>query len=739
MQTLDLDQIPDFELGIDAASMDALRSGACFDPHAILGAHPATIQGVSGTVLRAFHPDATWAECVMAEGSSRPMRTLGGGIFAVFVPGAGRLDYRFRFHFADGGAWERVDPYRFTPTVGEIDLHLFNEGTHQKLWLVLGAHLRIIDGVQGTSFAVWAPNAQRVSVVGEFNRWDGRLFPMRALGSSGVWEIFIPSVEAGALYKYELRTQEGAIRIKTDPFARLMEMPPETASIVTESDYRWGDGAWMKRRAEVDILREPVSIYEVHLGSWARVPEEGNRWLGYREIAPKLVEHVKRLGFTHIEFMPLSEHAYYPSWGYQITGYYAPTVRYGSPDDLRYLVDYCHQHGVGVLMDWVPAHFPKDDFALRRFDGTALYEHEDTRRGEHPDWGTLIFNYGRAEVKSFLLANALYWLEEFHIDGLRVDAVASMLYLDYSRKDGEWVPNPYGGRENIEAIELLRATNETIRARVPGAFTMAEESTAWGGVSRPASEGGLGFTFKWNMGWMHDTLIFFSKEPVHRKYHLDQLTFAMLYEHTEHFINSISHDEVTHGKGSLIEKMPGDFWQKLANLRLLLTYQATRPGKQLIFMGTEFGQHNEWYHETSLDWHIASHPQRMALQEFISELHKVYQANPVFWRTDPDPESFEWIDCSDKDNSVVTYVRKEGDDHVLVVFNFTPVPRDEYRIGCPRMARYRELLCTDDVRFGGSEFETLAGIEAEPVPSHNRLQSLNVRLPPLGAVILKPV
>ncbi len=721
------------------AHIEALILDRLHDPHTVLGAHPARLGSTDGVVVRAYHPDAVGCT-LLVNNEGRPMTLLSGGVFAAFIPGARLpLTYRFRFHFADGEDWERDDPYRFLPTLGEIDQHLISEGTHRRLWDVLGAHARTREGTAGTAFAVWAPGAKRVSVVGGFNRWDGRVYPMRALGSTGVWELFIPGVGVGELYKFEIKTPDDTLRIKTDPMAREMEAPPATASRITESRYTWGDEAWMQARAARDIRREPVAIYEIHAGSWARVPEEGNRSLSYRELAPRLVAHVQRLGFTHVELMPIAEHAFYPSWGYQVTGYYAPTARYGTPDDFRFFVDYCHQHGIGVIVDWVPAHFPRDDFSLRRFDGTALYEHEDARRGEHPDWGTLIFNYGRREVSNFLAANALYWLKEFHIDGLRVDAVASMLYLDYSRKEGEWVPNPYGGRENLEAIEFLRSVNHLIREEVPGAFTVAEESTAWGGITRLPEEGGLGFTFKWNMGWMHDTLAFFSKEPVHRKYHVDQLTFAMLYENTESFINAISHDEVVHGKGALVEKMPGDFWQKLANLRLLLTYQYTRPGKELMFMGTEFAQHNEWNHDASIDWHIAEHPQRRALQDFLAELGRLYRATPALWRSDPQPESFEWIDCNDKDNTVLSFLRRDGNDVAIVVLNFTPVPRPEYRIGVPLPGRYVEKLSSDDLRFGGSEFETLSVVEADPVPTHNRPYSLKLRIPPLGGLILTPL
>jgi len=724
---------------VQASDLRAFAAGQRHQPHSLLGLHAAELYGTRGTIVRAFHPDAAGCELLRPDNSPAAMVPLGEGLFAVFVPHVEPpFAYRLRFHFDSAGTWERDDPYRFLPTLGDLDLHLFGEGTHRRSWQVLGSHVRTIDGTTGTAFAVWAPNAKGVSIVGDFNRWDGRLYPMRSLGSSGIWELFVPGVGVGALYKYEIRTREGELRTKTDPYGREMELPPATATRITESNYAWHDEQWMQARLAKDMTREPMSVYEMHMGSWARVPEEDHRWLTYRELAPRLVNHVKLLGFTHIELMPVAEHAFYPSWGYQVTGYFAPTARYGTPDDFRHFVDYCHQNGVGVIVDWVPAHFPKDDFSLRRFDGTPLYEHEDPRRGEHPDWGTLIFNYGRTEVRNFLVANALYWLEEFHIDGLRVDAVASMLYLDYSRKEGEWMPNPYGGRENVEAIDFLRAFNSAVHEDAPGAFTIAEESTAWGGVTRPPSEGGLGFTFKWNMGWMHDTLNFFSKEPVHRKHHMDQLTFSMLYEYTERFINSISHDEVVHGKGALIEKMPGDFWQKLANLRLLLAYQYTRPGKQLMFMGTEFAQHHEWNVDASLDWHIADHPQRQELQRYLTELSRYYMQTPALWRSDPDTFGFEWIDCSDKDNTVLSYMRRDVDKFVIVVLNFTPVPRQGYRIGVPRSGRYVERLSTDDQRFGGSEFQTFAVVDADPVPAHNREWSLALNLPPLGALILEP-
>jgi 1,4-alpha-glucan branching enzyme len=714
-------------LAVDPGEAESLRHGLHANPHHVLGAHSVPSEQGRGVVVRAFHPDATGAECLLGADQAEQMTPLGGGLFAAHLPEEGLpLRYRLRFRFPDGAAWERDDPYRFLPGIGDLDLHLFNEGTHRRLWQVLGAHPCDRDGVRGTRFAVWAPNARGVSVVGDFCRWDGRLFPMRVLGSSGIFELFVPGVGAGDL------------RLKTDPFAAAMELPPHQASRVVRSAYVWGDHAWQEGREKRDPSREPLSIYEVHLGSWARILEESQRSPTYRELAPRLVEHVKRLGFTHVELLPVMEHAFYGSWGYQVTGYFAPTARYGAPDDLRYFVDHCHQNGIGVLLDWVPAHFPKDDFSLRRFDGTALFEHEDPRRGEHPDWGTLIFNYGRPEVRNFLVANALYWLEEFHADGLRVDAVASMLYLDYSRREGEWLPNPLGGRENLDAIDFLRLMNDTVHGEVPGALTIAEESTAWAGVTKPTAEGGLGFSFKWNMGWMHDTLVYFAKEPVHRRHHQDQLTFAMIYEYSERFINPLSHDEVVHGKGSLLGKMPGDTWQKLANLRALLTYQYTRPGKNLLFMGTELAPDREWNHDASLDWHLVSDPPRQAFGRFVEELGRLYLETPALWRRDPDPEGFTWIDASDRDQSIISYVRRDEDSEVLVVLNLTPVPRAGYRVGAPRPGRWIRRFSSDDRRFGGSEFETLAEAATEPVPLHGQQQSLQLHLPPLGALVLIP-
>ena len=729
--------------GVSRDELARLTAGEHSSPHAILGAHRATVRGEDGVIVRALIPGARTVECCVETGEVFPMSREAEGladVYAVFMPGKMLpLAYRLRSHYPDGLVWEREDPYRFLPTLGDVDLHLFNEGTHRELWKKLGAHVRTMDGVPGVSFALWAPNARRVSVVGDFCGWDGRIFPMRMMGSSGVWELFVPDIAPGALYKFELLTREGALRLKTDPFAAKMEQTPGTASIVqAEGTYRWNDAAWMQARRNADHLRSPMSIYEVHLGSWARVPEQGNRELSYSESAPRLAEHVVSLGFTHVELMPVMEHPFFGSWGYQVSGYYAPTSRYGTPDDFRYLVDTLHQHGIGVILDWVPAHFPKDDYALRRFDGTALYEHEDPRLGEHPDWGTLIFNFGRNEVRNFLVANALYWLNEFHADGLRVDAVASMLYLDYSRKTGEWMRNRYGGRENLEATEFLKQFNEAVRTDAPGCVTIAEESTAWPGVTTPVLEDGLGFTFKWNMGWMHDTLAYFSRDPVHRRFHHDQLTFAMLYEYSEHFIMPLSHDEVVHLKGSLLEKMPGDEWQQLANLRLLLGYMFTRPGKKLVFMGTELATWSEWSHDASLDWHLRDDPRRAAFGRYLSHLATLYKQEPALWREDHTWDGFAWIDVADRENSVLSYVRRAGDSHVVVVLNLTPVPRERYRIGMPAAGWYERLLSSDDLEWGGSGFGAVAGVDTQPAAFHGYAQSIEITLPPLSALVFAP-
>ena len=746
--------------GLAGHDVARLLAGDHADPHALLGAHPAArVAGgvrTEGLSVRAYHPDAVAAELLPADGAtpadgSAPaggtapvtMERVAEGLFAAFVPGAAfPFRYRVRYRFANGEAWERDDPYRFAPTVGAVDVHLFAEGTHRRLWELLGARPMEVDGTAGTRFAVWAPNARRVSVVGHFNRWDGRVCPMRRLGSSGIWELFVPGVQPGELYKYELITREGQPRIKTDPFARMLEQPPGNASIVVPEDaYAWRDDAWMTARASRPgeaLASEPVAIYEVHLGSWARVPEEDNRSLSYREIAPRLAGHVVAHGFTHVELLPVSEHPFEGSWGYQVSGYWAPTSRFGTPDDFRYFVDTLHQAGVGIIVDWVPAHFPKDDWALRRFDGTALYEHEDPRLGEHPDWGTLIFNYGRNEVRNFLVANALFWLREFHVDGLRVDAVASMLYLDYSRQPGQWLRNRFGGRENLDAIDFLRTVNDVVHAEEPGCFTVAEESTAWPGVTAPTAGGGLGFTFKWNMGWMHDTLQYFETDPLYRRWHQDRLTFAMIYEYSERFVMPLSHDEVVHLKRALVEKMPGDDWQRFANLRALIAYQYTRPGKKLLFMGAELAQRREWNHDSSVDWHLLGEDRHARFAAFVAELGRLYKATPALWRRDHEPSGFSWIDVADQMNSVLSYMRCDGDDHAMVVLNLTPVPHEEYRVGAPSAGTYLLALDSDDARFGGSGFGAHVRVQTEPSPFHGYPQSLRLRLPPLGVVVLVP-
>ena len=627
--------------------------------------------------------------------------------------------------------------------IGEHDLWLLGEGRHRRLWRCLGAHPREVDGVAGTVFAVWAPNAKRVAVVGDFNDWDGGRHVLVPAGA-GVWAAFVPEVGAGALYKFEVEGADRVVRNKTDPLGASTEQPPGHASIVhAASSFRWRDGRWMKALGKRDPVGSPLSIYEVHLGSWIRSSaSEGHRSLSYREIAPKLADHVAELGFTHVELLPVMEHPFGGSWGYQVTGFFAPTSRYGTPDDLRFLIDTLHRRGIGVILDWVPAHFPGDDHGLARFDGTALYEHEDPRRGFHPDWDTLIFNYGRHEVDSFLLSSALYWLEEFHADGLRVDAVTSMLYLDYSRPAGEWLPNKHGGRENLEAIALLKTLNQAVAEEYPGRMVIAEESTEWPGVTKPVSEGGLGFTFKWNMGWMHDTLSYFREDPIHRGWHADKLTFAQLYEHSERFVMPLSHDECVHGKGSLLSRMPGDEWQQFANLRLLLAWQFTRPSKQLLFMGTELAPRREWDHDLSLDWDLGRDPPRAGLHRFLCALGHLYRDHPCFWSGDRDHRTFEWIDCSDRENSTYSFLRFRADwkQHVVVVMNMTPIPRDGYRIGVPvDHGQYDVILCSDDREFHGSEVDIPRRHEVHAHSHHGRPGSVVLRLPPLGALVLAPV
>ena len=624
--------------------------------------------------------------------------------------------------------------------LSDHDLYLFNEGSHVKLYERLGSHTRTNDVSEGTNFAVWAPDAEKVSVIGSFNGWNTTSHYLQPRGSSGIWEGFIPQVRRGESYKYHVVSRyHGYMADKADPFAFHGEVAPSTASIVWDLDYEWRDQEWMSARASRNSLNAPMSVYEVHFGSWRRVPEENNRFLNYREMAPKLTEYVEQMGFTHVEFLPLTEHPFYGSWGYQTTGYFAATSRYGTPQDLMYLIDYLHQHRIAVILDWVPSHFPTDEFGLGYFDGTHLYEHSDPRKGIHKDWDSFIFNYGRHEVRSFLLSSAMFWLDRYHIDGLRVDAVASMLYLDYSRKEGEWIPNEFGGRENLEAIELLRRVNSEVYKHHGDVQTIAEESTAWPMVSRPNYVGGLGFGLKWDMGWMHDTLKYISLDPVYRKYHHNDLTFRMIYAWHENFVLPLSHDEVVHGKGSLLGKMPGDLWQKFANLRLLYGYMYAQPAKKLLFMGGEFGQWAEWSHESSLEWHLLQHDSHRQLQQWVSDLNRVYRAERALYELDCDAAGFEWIDGSDSQQSMLSFMRKSrgGDEIVVAIFNFTPVPRHNYRVGVPRDGHWQEILNSDAKSYGGADFGNLGGAEAQEVSSHGRQYSLNLIIPPLGAVFFK--
>lgn len=629
----------------------------------------------------------------------------------------------------------------------DFDLHLIGEGTHYKNYEKLGAHVVEVASesgyIKGVHFAVWAPNAKRVSVIGDFNHWDGKKHPMKLLGDSGIWEIFIPGLDEGELYKFEVKSKyKGYKEQKADPFAFYFEVRPKSAAIVynIENKHKWQDDEWLEMREKKDWFRSPASIYEVHLGSWMRIPEQNNRFLTYRELADRLIPHVKMLGFTHIELLPISEHPFDASWGYQVIGYFAPTSRFGRPEDFMYFIDKCHQNGIGVIIDWVPAHFPKDAHGLGFFDGTCLYEHEDPKKGEHKEWGTLVFNYGRREVVNYLISNALFWLEKYHIDGLRVDAVASMIYLDYARESGEWIPNIYGGNENLEAVDFLKKFNEVVHQYHPGVLTIAEESTAWPAVSRPTYLGGLGFSMKWNMGWMHDTLLYFSKEPVHRKYHTNNLTFSMLYAFTENFILPFSHDEVVHGKRSMLDKMPGDMWQKFANQRALYGYMYGHPGKKLLFMGSEIGQWREWDFDGSLDWHLLEYEPHQKLQRFISDLNHLYKTEPALYEVDFDWHGFQWIDCSDSDSSVISFIRraKNNDDFLVFVFNFTPVPRFGYRIAVPQGGFYREVLNSDSEIYWGGNIGNSGGVHAENISSHNRPYSLNLILPPLSVLVFKP-
>jgi 1,4-alpha-glucan branching enzyme len=719
--------------------LDLLLRADHADPFGVLGLH--SING--NQVVRAFRPDAKTLTVIdRANPKSRfvAQKIADEGIFEATADGrTDRFDYLLEVTNWAGETTQLADPYSFGPLLGELDMHLYCEGTHYEIYRKLGAHLMEVNGHAGVLFSVWAPNAQRVSVVGDFNDWDGRLHPMRKRVESGIWEIFIPGVGEQAHYKFELRNCFGQIVLKGDPYAFYSQHGLQTASLVFNLErFTWSDREWMEARRTRQWHKEAVSVYEVHLGSWARVPEENDRYLSYREFSDRLIKYVKEMGFTHIELMPVAEHPFDGSWGYQITGYYSPTSRYGNPDEFREFVDLCHQAGIGVILDWVPGHFPKDAYGLAQFDGTHLYEHADPRQGEHQDWGTLIFNYGRNEVRNFLIGNALFWLDEYHIDGLRVDAVASMLYLDYSRQPGAWIPNVHGGRENLEAIYFLKRFNEVSYERFPGIMTIAEESTAWPGVSRPTFLGGLGFGFKWNMGWMHDFLVYMSREPVHRKYHQGDITFSLLYAFQEHFILVLSHDEVVHGKGALLNKMPGDPWQKFANLRMFYAWMYSYPGKKLLFMGGEFGQWQEWNHDRSLDWHLLQFPGHAGLRRLVQHLNYLYKREPALWQLDDSYEGFDWIDFHDAESSIVAYFRKAQDGPILIfAVNATPVPRHAYRIGAAGEGWYEEILNTDAETYGGSNVGNFGGVHADAIPWQGQSHSISINLPPLGVVAFK--
>jgi len=707
--------------------LDALAAGTHRDPHRVLGVHRVGGQ----VVVRTWRPGASSATL-----EGRPMRRIhDAGVFEVLIDDERPPGYRVTFAWDGGGRHTVVDPWSFWPTLGDLDIHLIGEGRHDRLWTVLGAHPRAHLGTEGTAFAVWAPAAQAVRVVGDWNGWDGRVHPMRTLGASGVWEIFVPEAAPGHRYKFEVVGADGDTRLRADPLAQATELPPATASVIFRSGHEWKDDGWMAQRAESRPWDDRVSVYEVHLGSWMRHPD--GRSLDYHELAEKLADHVADLGFTHVELLPPTEHPYVPSWGYQVTGYFAPTARHGDPDGFRTLVDHLHGRGIGVIVDWVPAHFPRDAWALARFDGTALYEHADPRQGEHPDWGTLVFNVGRNEVRNFLISSARYWLEEMHVDGLRVDAVASMLYLDYSRREGEWVPNRLGGRENLEAIAFLQEMNTVVHRDIPGVLTIAEESTAWGGVSRPVDAGGLGFSEKWNMGWMHDTLSYFETEPVHRRWHHDLLTFGLTYAWSENFVLPLSHDEVVHLKGSLLGKMPGDQWQRFANLRALYGWMWSHPGKQLLFMGAEMAQEREWSHDREIDWFLLADPAHRGVRDLLRELNRVEAHQPALWADDNRPSGFEWLDADDREASVYSFLRRGGGGVLACVANLTPVPRHGYRLGLPRGGTWVDVLNTDDERWGGSGV-TQAEVEADGTPWQGQPDSAVLTLPPLAVRWLVP-
>jgi len=714
----------------EAEGLQLLAESRHHSPHSILGLH----QDGKDWVIRTLRP---FAKSVTAKGKkdSFELTHRFGGVWE--YQGKGKLpgDYRLVATYESAPDWVSDDPYRYLPMIGDLDLHLIGEGRHEQLWQALGAHFieqkDTLGDTSGVSFKVWAPNAQAVRVVGDFNSWDGTSYPMRSMGGTGIWELFIPGVKPGAMYKFQILTKAGNWISKIDPMARRTEVPPATSSVVDVSDYKWRDRDWMNQRARTDALKSPMSIYELHLGSW-RGPKN------YRDLAPELIGHVKYLGFTHVEFMPLAEHPFGGSWGYQVTGYYAPTSRFGTPDDLRFLIDELHNAGIGVILDWVPAHFPKDEWALAKYDGEAIYEDADPRRGDHPDWGTHVFNFGRTEVRNFLVANASYWLEEFHIDALRVDAVASMLYLDYSREDSEWLPNIHGGRENLDAIKFLQETNATAYRRNPGIIMIAEESTAFQGVSAPTDFGGLGFGFKWNMGWMHDSLEYIQRDPAWRKYHHGEITFSMLYAYDEKFVLPISHDEVVHGKGSLLAKMPGDHWQKLANMRAYLAFMWTHPGKKLLFMGQEFAQPSEWSESRDLDWWLLDHHPHRGMQQLVSDMNKLYVENPSLWELDHDHAGFQWIDGGNADQNILSFLRFDAAGNpIAVVVNFAGHPYHNFRLGLPKPGTWKEIMNTDAEIYGGSGVGNFGGVQTQEHQSHGRPYSAEITVPPLGSVWLK--
>ncbi|MCP4889949.1 MAG: 1,4-alpha-glucan branching protein GlgB [Rubripirellula sp.] len=743
---------------VTLSTISQLLEGTLDNPSSVLGPHPIRYRGQSATAVRSFLPEAQAAWIIdVQSGVKRPMRRLHpGGFFEAICDGAvderacggkdARVElnaqpkYRIQMTKKSGEVVEMQDPYAVPSLLTELDRYLLGEGRHHQLYNRLGAQIRTVDRIEGVNFAVWAPNARSVQVVGDFNGWDGRGHAARQLEHLGIWELFVPGAKAGEKYKFRILSQDGEWVDKCDPLGFAAELPPLTASVIADlNTHQWSDGDWMARRRDWNPMHAAMNVYEVHLGSWQKAPGRTHGWLDYRDLAKRLTDYCHRMNFTHVELMPVSEHPFTGSWGYQTVGYFAPTSRHGSPEDFMYFVDYMHQHGIGVIIDWVPAHFPKDTHGLARFDGSALYEHADRRQGEHPDWGTLIFNYGRNEVKNFLIANALFWLDKYHIDGLRVDAVASMLYLDYSREADDWIPNQYGGRENLEAIDFLREFNVAVHEQFPGAVTAAEESTAWPGVSRPTYDGGLGFTYKWNMGWMNDTLEYMHKEPVYRSHHQNDLTFSMIYAFTENFMLPLSHDEVVHGKGSLLSQMPGDMWQKFANLRLLYSYMWTHPGKKLLFMGGELAQWTEWNHDDGPAWELLDFDTHRGVQQLISDLNKIVVENPALHQLDFADEGFEWIDCLNGKDSTLGYLRKgiDGASPILVCCNFTPVVRHDYRMGVPQSGYWKEIFNSDSEAYGGSNVGNYPGRNSIGEGHHGRPDSISLNLPPLSTVILR--